>query len=81
MVVIGIRQINPFLDKNEPEAPGGVEPSTFRLLGGRSNQLSYRACVASSNDYTFQLVCRQNHSNGGVKLESFDRQISRHGKH
>ena len=25
------------------KAPGGVEPSTFRLLGGRSNQLSYRA--------------------------------------
>ena len=31
---------------NDLEAPGGVEPSTFRLLGGRSNQLSYRACVA-----------------------------------
>ena len=25
------------------KAPGGVEPSTFCLLGRRSNQLSYRA--------------------------------------
>ena len=27
------------------KAPGGVEPSTFCLLGRRSNQLSYRADV------------------------------------
>ena len=49
-------QIKLFSEKNYQEAPGGVEPSTFRLLGGRSNQLSYRACVASLNVYTFQLV-------------------------
>ena len=29
------------------KAPGGVEPSTFCLLGRRSNQLSYRAICAS----------------------------------
>ena len=29
--------------KQEKQAPGGFEPSTFCLLGRRSNQLSYGA--------------------------------------
>jgi hypothetical protein len=31
----------------EKQAPEGFEPSTLRLLGVRSNQLSYGAAVAS----------------------------------
>ena len=41
--------------KKDYEAPGGVEPSTFCLLGRRSNQLSYRALDDSSKDYGVKL--------------------------
>ena len=36
------------------KAPGGVEPSTFCLLGRRSNQLSYRAATISRGHFFVQ---------------------------
>ena len=36
------------------KAPGGVEPSTFCLLGRRSNQLSYRAATISGGHFFVQ---------------------------
>ena len=35
------------------KAPGGVEPSTFCLLGRRSNQLSYRAVAMVAWSFKF----------------------------
>ena len=40
------------------KAPGGFEPSTFCLLGRRSNQLSYRAKDKHKRDKFGSVICK-----------------------